>query len=140
MIAKISKRFFDKTQSLTPKERAEALESVVRHQLYGQPMSPIAEALMKGDKRSTTSAENGRKGGRPKGSKNLPKTDGKPKIEEVTAYIRENHLYVDPAEFFKHYEECGWKTGDEPIKSWKGLVRNWSDRNEKQKMLEILKA
>lgn len=141
MIAKVSKRLYEKMQNLAPKERLEVIDSVIRHQLYGEELSPLAEALLKGDKRATTSAENGRKGGRPKGSKNLPKTDEKPKIEEIEDYIRENHLKVNAEEFFKHYEDLGWKTGEDPIKSWKGLVWTWSQRDqEKKKLIEMLKA
>jgi regulator of protease activity HflC (stomatin/prohibitin superfamily) len=53
-----------------------------------------------------------------------------PTIEEVSAYVREKQLRIEPEKFIDHYEANGWKRGKTPIVSWKAAARIWS-RNEK---------
>lgn len=50
----------------------------------------------------------------------------KPSISEIVDYIKEHNLNVDAKKFWKHYESTGWKTGNDPIRDWKGLLKKWS--------------
>lgn len=50
----------------------------------------------------------------------------KPSISEIVDYIQEHNLNVDSKKFWKHYESTGWKTGNDPIRNWKGLLKKWS--------------
>lgn len=50
----------------------------------------------------------------------------KPSISEIVDYIQERNLNVDAKKFWKHYESTGWKTGNDPIRDWKGLLKKWS--------------
>lgn len=50
----------------------------------------------------------------------------KPSISEIVDYIQEHNLNVDAKKFWKHYESTGWKTGNDPIRNWKGLLKKWS--------------
>lgn len=50
-----------------------------------------------------------------------------PTIEEVTAYVKEKDLKIDPERFCDYYEANGWVQGKgKPIKDWKAAARNWS--------------
>lgn len=50
----------------------------------------------------------------------------KPSISEIVDYIQEHNLNVDAKKFWKHYESTGWKTGNDHIRDWKGLLKKWS--------------
>lgn len=50
----------------------------------------------------------------------------KPSISEIVDYIQEHNLNVDAKKFWNHYESTGWKTGNDPIRDWKGLLKKWS--------------
>lgn len=50
----------------------------------------------------------------------------KPSISEIVDYIQEHNLNVDAKKFWKHYESTGWKTGNDPIRDWRGLLKKWS--------------
>jgi predicted phage replisome organizer len=50
----------------------------------------------------------------------------KPSISEIVGYIQEHNLNVDAKKFWKHYESTGWKTGNDPIRDWRGLLKKWS--------------
>lgn len=50
----------------------------------------------------------------------------KPSISEIVDYIQEHNLNADAKKFWKHYESTGWKTGNDPIRDWKGLLKKWS--------------
>lgn len=134
MIVKITKSIYEQIENDPAK--AEIIESIIRHQLYGEPLDPRTP---KSDKRAQTSAENGRKGGRPRGSK---KCNSVPKLAEIQQFIKDEHLNVDPRAFFAYYNATGWKTGNEPIRSWQALVRMWHNRRDTNKMSreELLKA
>lgn len=57
-----------------------------------------------------------------------------PTIEEVTAYIKEKDLKIDPERFCDYYEANGWVQGKgKPIKDWKAAARNWSRNNFSKK-------
>lgn len=50
----------------------------------------------------------------------------KPSISEIVDYIQEHNLNVDAKKFWNHYESTGWKTGKDPIRDWRGLLKKWS--------------
>lgn len=50
----------------------------------------------------------------------------KPSISEIVDYIQEHNLNVDAKKFWKHYKSTGWKTGNDPIRDWRGLLKKWS--------------
>lgn len=50
----------------------------------------------------------------------------KPSISEIVDYIQEHNLNVDAKKFWNHYESTRWKTGKDPIRDWKGLLKKWS--------------
>lgn len=134
---KISKKMYEQIQDHPAK--AQILESIIRHQLYGELLDPRAP---QGDKRSLTSAENGRKGGRPKGS---VKRAYEPKISEIRRFCEREHLNIDPDAFYEYYTATGWKTGDDPVRSWQGLARTWSksrdvNRMTREEIINALKA
>jgi len=53
-----------------------------------------------------------------------------PSLEEVTAYVGEQHLVMDPGKFHDNYTMNGWVQGKgKPILDWKAAARNWA-RNE----------
>lgn len=41
-------------------------------------------------------------------------------------------MNVDAKKFWKHYESTGWKTGNDPIRDWKGLLKKWSQAERKE--------
>lgn len=55
-----------------------------------------------------------------------------PTLEELTAFIKENKLRVDPELFLDYYESNGWKVGKNPMKDWKATARNWSRKDKKE--------
>lgn len=50
-----------------------------------------------------------------------------PTFADVKDYVTENHLSVDPDEFYRTYAP-DWMKGDEPIRDWQGLIRGWHRR------------
>lgn len=56
----------------------------------------------------------------------------KPSISEIVDYIQENNLNVDAKKFWNHYESTGWKTGKDPIRDWKGLLKKWNQAERKE--------
>lgn len=140
----ISKKFL--TEALKLPNSGELLTAWGRYELYGEEpdLDGVAQALFEhevSDKRRRTSRENGKKGGRPKGRKTTHHEAKKPEFEEVEEYIAENGLHVNAREFFEYYEDLGWKTGEDPIRSWRGLVRKWNEQDsEREDLLKALKA
>ena len=54
-------------------------------------------------------------------------------LAEITAYVEENDLNVDPKSFIDYYTSIGWVGSDgKAIIRWKPLVRKWSidERND----------
>lgn len=41
-------------------------------------------------------------------------------------------MNVDAKKFWKHYESTGWKTGNDPIRDWKGLLKKWSQAEREE--------
>lgn len=140
----MTKRFYEEASKLP--EKYELLEAMLRYEIYGEEptLTGTARALFeieREDKRRLTSRENGKKGGRPKGRKTTRHEAKKPEFEEVEEYITENGLHVNAREFFEYYEDLGWKTGEDPIRSWRGLVRKWNEQDsEREDLLKALKA
>lgn len=56
----------------------------------------------------------------------------KPSISEIVDYIQEHNLNVDSKKFWKHYESTGWKTGNDPIRDWRGLLKKWNQAERKE--------
>jgi predicted phage replisome organizer len=55
-----------------------------------------------------------------------------PTIDEITDYIRNNNLSVNPKRFFFYYEEQEWKTSTGKPINWEQKLQEW-DFNDKQK-------
>ena len=55
-----------------------------------------------------------------------------PTVEEISAYIFEHDLNVDPNRFFDFYSAKDWMIGKNKMKDWKAAVRTWA-RNDNQK-------
>lgn len=49
-----------------------------------------------------------------------------PTRAEVSAYIEEKNLQVDPERFVDYYEATGWEINGKPIKDWRAACRRWS--------------
>ena len=54
-----------------------------------------------------------------------------PSEAEVTAYVQEAGLAMDPQGFVDYYTSNGWKVGSHTMKDWRAAARNWA-RKEKQ--------
>ena len=52
-------------------------------------------------------------------------SDNAPSYEDVKRYCMENGFTVDPDKFVKHYSQKGWRTGSDPVRDWKALLRSW---------------
>ena len=53
-----------------------------------------------------------------------------PTEAEVTAYVQEAKLAMDPQGFVDYYTSNGWKVGSHTMKDWRAAARNWA-RKEK---------
>jgi hypothetical protein len=50
-----------------------------------------------------------------------------PTLEEVTAYVQEKRLNVNPQTFFEYYEAGNWHDGSgKPVKAWKQKCHTWA--------------
>ena len=50
-----------------------------------------------------------------------------PTLQEITKFIDDEHLQVDPFRFWNYYESNGWMVGGKShMKNWQAAVRNWS--------------
>lgn len=54
-----------------------------------------------------------------------------PSEAEVTAYVLEANLAMDPQGFVDYYTANGWRVGSHTMKDWRAAARNWA-RKEKQ--------
>lgn len=48
-----------------------------------------------------------------------------PDHEQVSQYIREQGLTVNPTDFLDHYTSNGWMVGQSPMQDWKASIRRW---------------
>ena len=55
-----------------------------------------------------------------------------PAIEDVKAYIEEQHYNVDAENFMNYYDSKGWLVGKSKMKDWQAAVRTWNGRQTKQ--------
>lgn len=53
-----------------------------------------------------------------------------PSLEDVTAYINEKGLVLDPEAFIDFYASKGWKVGSSTMKDWQAAARNWARRDK----------
>lgn len=53
----------------------------------------------------------------------------KPTLEEIKEYCAERENFVNPQQFFDHYESIGWMRGKNKMKDWKATVRTWENNN-----------
>ena len=57
-----------------------------------------------------------------------------PVVEEVEEFVRAKNLSVDSQRFWDYYDTTDWTIeangkNPRPMKNWKSVARNWSDRN-----------
>ena len=65
------------------------------------------------------------------GEENARTREGIPTLSEISLFVREGKLNVNPEKFFSHYRAVEWKNkSGKPIDDWKALVVNWH-KNEK---------
>ena len=60
--------------------------------------------------------------------------DNPPTVEEVEEFVRAKNLSVDAQRFWDYYDTTDWTIeangkNPRPMKNWKSVARNWSDRN-----------
>ena len=53
-----------------------------------------------------------------------------PSLEDVTAYINEKGIVLDPEAFIDFYTSKGWKVGSSTMKDWQAAARNWARRDK----------
>ena len=56
-----------------------------------------------------------------------------PTLEQVTEYIAERGLKVDPNRFIDFYESKGWMVGKNKMKDWRAAARSW-DRGQRKEL------
>lgn len=56
-----------------------------------------------------------------------------PTLEQVTEYIAERDLKVDPNRFIDFYESKGWMIGKNKMKDWRAAARSW-DRGQRKEL------
>lgn len=52
----------------------------------------------------------------------------KPSLTELTDFIKDKQLNVDPEYFLNYYESNGWIVGRTKMKNWKATCLNWSKK------------
>ena len=65
-------------------------------------------------------------------NKNNNKCRGKPTLDEVRDFIKQNKLNVDGDKFFNYYEATNWVLRGQKVTDWQALIRYWA-ANEKPK-------
>lgn len=58
-----------------------------------------------------------------------------PTLDQISEYIRRNHLIVNGAKWYAHYKSKDWMIGNVPMTDWKASLLYWdsTDRDRKQK-------
>lgn len=57
----------------------------------------------------------------------------KPTIQEVASYAAKlGYTTFNAERFYGYYESNGWKVGRNPMKSWRGAVVNWHQREQEE--------
>lgn len=63
----------------------------------------------------------------PQTKKRQPRKFVPPTLDEVTAYVHEKGLNVNPQTFFEYYEAGNWHDGSgKPVKAWKQKCHTWA--------------
>ena len=78
------------------------------------------------DERTTTQEERKERKERKKGNNAHISASSIPTLEEVSLFISEENLDVDPDRFWNYYEGVGWKIGGRPIENWQAVCRRWN--------------
>lgn len=55
-----------------------------------------------------------------------------PTLKQVTEYIAEKELKVDPNRFIDFYESKGWMIGKNKMKDWRAAARSWNRGQRKE--------
>ena len=77
-----------------------------------------------------------------------------PTVDDVSLFVSEEGLNVDPDRFWNYYEGLGWKINGRPIENWQAVCRRWdgtedygkkkssgdTDWNEVNRLLDILES
>jgi len=56
-----------------------------------------------------------------------------PTVEEVSAYVTEKGMTIDPQKFHDYYSSNGWIVGKSKMKDWKAACRTWQSNDSKRK-------
>lgn len=54
-----------------------------------------------------------------------------PTLEAVKAYVSDHRLNVDASLWYAFYSSNGWYVGNVPMRDWRGALRSWHLRGEK---------
>lgn len=61
-----------------------------------------------------------------------------PSIQNVAEYCREKGYQIDPESFVAYYDSVGWMIGKKKMKSWKGAVVTWANRERSSETQPIV--
>ncbi|MFR9535100.1 MAG: DUF6291 domain-containing protein [Rikenellaceae bacterium] len=61
-----------------------------------------------------------------------------PLLSEVTTFVSENYLDVDPQYFYDYYASNGWMIGKTPMIDWQATLRNWDRKTDKTNQTQTL--
>ena len=53
-----------------------------------------------------------------------------PSVDEVSEYVREKGLHVDPQRFVDFYSSKNWMVGKNKMADWRSACRGWSSRDK----------
>ena len=56
-----------------------------------------------------------------------------PSRAELSAYVTEAAIPIDPDDIYDYYEAVGWEINGKPVKDWKALCRRWKQYDEPKK-------
>ena len=56
----------------------------------------------------------------------------KPKIEEISEYIKEKSYHFTAESFYNFYESKGWMIGKNKMKDWKAACRTWESKRKEE--------
>lgn len=56
-----------------------------------------------------------------------------PTRAELSAYVTEAAIPIDPDDIYDYYEAVGWEINGKPVKDWKALCRRWKQYDEPKK-------
>ena len=59
-------------------------------------------------------------------------TNLNPTLDFISDYIKEINSPILPESFYNYYESIGWLINNEPIKSWKAVLRSWGKERDEE--------